>query len=323
MVSVVLFACVLTVGVIWMLEHMNATDEPNDRSNHAQATLTGGGLGFMLAILSFLTVVSAPGGIIVGALMLMGISFYDDLRNLPITWRLGAQLVAVLIGLVSLPDPLLGGFLPSWMAWLAMIPLWLWLINLTNFMDGIDEMTISEFVPLCMAIMAFGLMTETVSTALGIDAMVIGLAVASFYPWNKHPARCFMGDTGSVPLGFLLGYLLFGLVSAGAWALALILPAYYLTDATLTLLHRLLQGEAIWRAHSRHCYQRAVRSGKSHRWVTRQVLALNVMLAVIGYGALQMPDNAYIAVGAAYALAILLCIYFAAHKPNPTALQSA
>ena len=107
--------------------------------------------------------------------------------------------------------------------------------------------------------------------------MLAGAAVG-FLWWNWSPAKVFFGDVGSVPLGFLLGWLLLTLAGHGYWAAAIILPLYYLVDATLTLLERLARGEKIWEAHRSHYYQQAVQKGLSHAHVSRLILTGNVVL---------------------------------------------
>jgi UDP-N-acetylmuramyl pentapeptide phosphotransferase/UDP-N-acetylglucosamine-1-phosphate transferase len=99
----------------------------------------------------------------------------------------------------------------------------------------------------------------------------------------------FLGDVGSVPLGFALGWLLIQLAADGAWAAVLILPAYYWADASLTLLRRLARGDAVWRPHRDHFYQRAVRQGMTHADVARQVMAANLVLVALAYLSVQAP----------------------------------
>jgi UDP-N-acetylmuramyl pentapeptide phosphotransferase/UDP-N-acetylglucosamine-1-phosphate transferase len=101
---------------------------------------------------------------------------------------------------------------------------------------------------------------------------------AGFLVWNWHPARLFLGDVGSVPLGFALGWLLLHAAIAGYWAAALILPLYYLADATITLGRRALRGAKIWQAHREHFYQRAVARGRGHDAVVGAIAVGNVVL---------------------------------------------
>src|SRR5207253_3210977 len=95
-------------------------------------------------------------------------------------------------------------------------------------------------------------------------AAAIAAAALGFLVWNWAPARIFLGDVGSVPLGYLLGFLLLSAATRGAWKLALILPLYFLADATITLGRRLTRGEPVWRPHRQHFYQRAVQRGLTH-----------------------------------------------------------
>ena len=176
-----------------------------------------------------------------------------------------------------------------------------WFINLYNFMDGIDGITGVETAAIGLGVALLALVGATPDLAA---AAAIAAAGLGFLVWNWHPARIFMGDAGSVPLGFLLGWLLLALAARGAWAPALILPGYYLADATLTLIARTLAGERIWQAHRRHFYQRAVRGGASHAAVVLRVAAADILLIVLAVAALTRP---WLALGgAAIVVAALL-----------------
>jgi UDP-N-acetylmuramyl pentapeptide phosphotransferase/UDP-N-acetylglucosamine-1-phosphate transferase len=105
-----------------------------------------------------------------------------------------------------------------------------------------------------------------------------------FAPWNKPAARIFLGDTGSLPIGLILGALLIILATQGHGAAALLLPLYYLADATITLLIRLRRGARLWQAHRDHFYQRAVDAGTNIGGVLTRVLATNILLAILAIG---------------------------------------
>ncbi len=111
----------------------------------------------------------------------------------------------------------------------------------------------------------------------------------AFLRWNWHPAQLFLGDVGSVPLGYLLGWLLLGLAGKGLWPPALILPLYYLADATITLGRRILRRERVWEAHRQHFYQRALGADGDHAAVARLVLAADALLIVLAQLALAQP----------------------------------
>jgi UDP-N-acetylmuramyl pentapeptide phosphotransferase/UDP-N-acetylglucosamine-1-phosphate transferase len=133
---------------------------------------------------------------------------------------------------------------------------------------------------------------------------VTGAAVG-FLVWNWSPARIFLGDVGSVPLGYVLGFLLLGCAVRGYWKIALILPLYFLADATITLARRLLRGERVWHAHREHFYQQAVRRGLGHAAVVERVIAADLVLIGCGWAS----ENGWGAIslaGSAATVAILL-----------------
>lgn len=314
--SIATFASVLSLGAYMLFSHMAMLDEPDARSNHTRPVVTGVGVGFIATILGFLMVVNAPAPLIIGGIILLIISCIDDRTPQPAAKRFGFQLIAVILALHVFGGQVFGGLLPVWLDMIVTALLWLWFINLTNFMDGIDEISVMQGTSMTGGIVLLTLVFSAMPQAVEVDALVIGLGVLSFYPWNRHPAMCFMGDSGSIPLGYLMGYLLLALSSAGLWHVALILPAYYLTDASVTLARRALRKETLWVAHSQHFYQQAVRSGRSHRWVSARVLALNAALVLLAAIALYAPHLGWVAVALAYIFSVLLCVYFANNRTS-------
>jgi UDP-N-acetylmuramyl pentapeptide phosphotransferase/UDP-N-acetylglucosamine-1-phosphate transferase len=129
---------------------------------------------------------------------------------------------------------------------------------------------------------------------LALLAVPIIAAAIGFLVWNWSPARIFLGDVGSAPLGYLLGFLLLDLAVRGFWKIALVLPLYYLADATITLARRLLRGERVWQAHREHYYQQAVRRGLGHAAVVKRVIVVDILLigcgltAEAGWGAVSL-----------------------------------
>jgi UDP-N-acetylmuramyl pentapeptide phosphotransferase/UDP-N-acetylglucosamine-1-phosphate transferase len=124
------------------------------------------------------------------------------------------------------------------------------------------------------------LIAISASAPMAILAAVIGGAALGFLFWNWSPARLFMGDVGSVPLGFVVGFVLIHLAKDGHLVPALILPMYYLVDATATMLIRLSRGEAVWQAHRSHAYQIAA-AATSHPAVVTKIAALNFGLIIL------------------------------------------
>jgi UDP-N-acetylmuramyl pentapeptide phosphotransferase/UDP-N-acetylglucosamine-1-phosphate transferase len=136
-------------------------------------------------------------------------------------------------------------------------------------------------------------------------ALIVAASAAGYLFWNWHPAKVFMGDAGSVPLGFLLGWLMLDLAVQGHWAAALILPLYFVADATVTLLKRGLRGEKPWQAHREHFYQRAVLGGATPPRVVWLTMAANAALIVLALASTGYPMAA---VGGAVAVVAVLMV---------------
>jgi UDP-N-acetylmuramyl pentapeptide phosphotransferase/UDP-N-acetylglucosamine-1-phosphate transferase len=297
---------VLSLGLAWAatravipwLRRRAILDTPNARSSHDRPTPRGGGIGLLAGLVAGWVGTAAllPGaephlvaGLLVGVVALGAVSFVDDLGGLPAALRLAFQLLAVAGVLALLPADALvfQGVLPLPADRIVSALAWLWFINLFNFMDGIDGISGVEAASIGLGLALVAWFVGSFAS-LGL-ALCTAAAALGFLAWNWHPARVFLGDVGSVPLGFALGWLLIGAALDGAWAAALILPAYYWADATLTLLKRLARGEAVWRAHRSHFYQRAVQAGMGHAEVARHVLSTNLALLAFGYLSLQAP----------------------------------
>jgi UDP-N-acetylmuramyl pentapeptide phosphotransferase/UDP-N-acetylglucosamine-1-phosphate transferase len=160
----------------------------------------------------------------------------------------------------------------------ALLVVGVWFVNLVNFMDGIDWMTVAELVPVASAILLLGLAGAVGPLPAVVAAALVG-AIVGFAPFNRPVAQVFLGDVGSLPIGLLLGWLLLQLAAMGHLAAALILPLYYLADATITLARRVVRREAIWQAHRTHFYQRAHDQGLAVRTIVTRVFLVNLALA--------------------------------------------
>jgi UDP-N-acetylmuramyl pentapeptide phosphotransferase/UDP-N-acetylglucosamine-1-phosphate transferase len=283
--------------VIGWLRAKAILDHPVDRSAHHIPVPRGGGLAAVPSVLAAWLLLAllgrAPGpaaGIALLAAALAIVSWRDDVRGLPVGVRLVAHCLAVAAGIFLLPPvPVFQGLLPPVLDRLACGLLWVWFVNLFNFMDGIDGITGVE----CAAL-GFGLPLVAGLAGLPDDgtaalALSILAAALAFLRWNWHPAQLFLGDVGSVPLGYLLGWLLLVLAARGLWVPALILPLYYLADASLTLALRILRRERFWQAHRQHFYQRALGSGSDHAAIARLVLIGDIVLVLLAVLAIAYP----------------------------------
>jgi UDP-N-acetylmuramyl pentapeptide phosphotransferase/UDP-N-acetylglucosamine-1-phosphate transferase len=257
-----------------------ALDRPNERSLHERPVPRTGGLALLVGAFAALAFGAGELWLPLGlALALAVISFVDDLRGVRTALRLVAHLAAALFLVWYLLSPMH----PVELALLALAVAWI--TNLYNFMDGSDGLAGG------MALIGFGAYAVAAGAAgdaplLALNAALTG-AAAAFLVLNFPPARIFLGDVGSVPLGFLAAAL--GLVGwrDDIWPLwfPLVVFAPFIGDATLTLVRRLLRGERVWRPHREHYYQRLVRMGAGHRGaaITGYVLML-VCAAAALYG---------------------------------------
>jgi UDP-N-acetylmuramyl pentapeptide phosphotransferase/UDP-N-acetylglucosamine-1-phosphate transferase len=317
-----------TAQALQRLSAQAILDRPNERSSHAVPTPRGGGIGILAALLpAWLAVVllgysdAAPLAAVAGALVLAVVSWRDDVGGLPPALRLAIQALAVAIGMAFLPGAgtVFQDLLPPFLDRIIAGLLWLWFVNAFNFMDGIDGIAGTEAAAIGSGIALLALThLDVVGLGTGLFAAATAGAAIAFLRFNWQPARLFMGDVGSVPLGYLLGWLLLTLAGAGYWAPALILPLYFLADASWTLLTRLARGEKIWEAHRRHFYQRAVQAGRSHAGVVLRVLAADIVL--IG-AALWSTEDSEVPALILAVLAVALLLAELSRSPNPIADQ--
>ncbi len=279
-----------TFLVLRILRHYALFDHPNPRSSHASPTPRGGGIAILATLVPIWIMVGSNGVvpaselsvIVVSVLGLAGISWLDDIGGLSPLVRIAGQSAAVGASLFVMPPDSLffAGILPPAVDVVVAGVLWVWFINLFNFMDGIDGIAGTETV--CIGIgVAVVAMVAGLNSSISIYGLIIAAAALGFLGWNWQPAKIFMGDVGSVPLGYLLGWLLLVLAATGQPVAALILPLYYLADSTVTLVSRAIRGEKVWQAHRQHFYQRATQRGLSHARVVIYILIVNFALLAL------------------------------------------
>jgi UDP-N-acetylmuramyl pentapeptide phosphotransferase/UDP-N-acetylglucosamine-1-phosphate transferase len=257
-----------------------ALDQPNERSLHERPVPRTGGIAVLLGVAAAAPFGPAPLWLpMLVALGLAGVSFVDDLRGMPTAVRLALHLLAAaaFCWYVLAPmHPLQFALVALGVAWLT---------NLYNFMDGSDGlaggMSVIGFAAYAAAALSAG------HGALGALSLALAAASAGFLLHNFHPARIFLGDVGSIPLGFLAGAL--GVLGwrDDLWPLwfPVLVFGPFIGDATITLVRRAVRGERVWRAHREHYYQRMVRMGFGHRTtalVAYAAMALCAITALLG-----------------------------------------
>ena len=287
-----LAACAALILALFPVLRKAALATPTHRSSHKTPTPQWGGLAISVSVF-----VTAAAGIawlgagaaaalsitpvLLAAAMLVILGGIDDVRVLGPGVKLAVQAGAVALMLTSLPD----GFqvfplLPTWLERTLLFFGALWLVNLVNFMDGIDWMMVAEVVPVTAGIAIVALLGTLPPQAL-ILALALNGAMLGFAPFNRPVARLFMGDMGSLPIGLLLAWLLIVVAASGYLTAAILLPLYFLADTSVTLLRRARAGERLWVAHRTHFYQRARDNGLSGTQIIGRVFAVNVALVVL------------------------------------------
>lgn len=326
--SVAVLAGLTSAGLIVALSpwlKVYALARPDARSSHLEPTPQGGGAAVIAATfaaawlgatLAGVMTIGAAGefpALTIAAVLLAAVGAIDDIRTLSVTPRLALQCVAVGIVIAAIPaDWRVVALLPWWIERACLLLGGVWFVNLTNFMDGIDWMTVAEAVPLTGAIAILGLLGAVPALPLLVAVALLG-AIIGFAPFNRPVARLFLGDVGSLPIGLLLAWLLLHLAVRGHFAAALLLPLYYLADTALTLARRIWAREPVWQAHRTHFYQRATDAGFSVSGIVARVFTLNIALAALALLTVVRPGGlvSTIALTIGAALAGVLLVHFA------------
>jgi UDP-N-acetylmuramyl pentapeptide phosphotransferase/UDP-N-acetylglucosamine-1-phosphate transferase len=282
------FASVLLTKVlISFLNKKNIMDTPNKRSFHKKPTPIGGGWAIILTTLPIIIAFSIYQGIflntiplIIGALILITVSWKDDTKSINPFIKLPCQIVAIMIAMNFLPEgPIFfNGLLPIWIERICIFFAWLWFTNLYNFMDGIDGITGSETACICTGILLLSFLIFIPTNILLLSSILLGASLG-FLLFNWQPAKIFPGDIGAIFLGYTIAYILLSLAIEGHIIIAIILPLYYLMDATIVILKRLIKKEKIWQAHQQQYFHKSVKEmNRSHYMTTTIIIICNLCL---------------------------------------------
>lgn len=287
--AVFAFSWVLTLGLRRYALYKTLMDIPNERSAHSVPTPRGGGVAIVVCFLLALPVLAkldlleatALYGLLGSGVLVAVIGFADDHGHIPARWRLLGHFIAAVWALFWLnglaPIKLFDTTIDlGWFGHLLALVYLVWMLNLYNFMDGIDGLASAEAISSCLGMcLVYWLSADT---DLIWAPLVLVAAVAGFILWNFPSARIFMGDAGSGFLGLIIG--VFAMQAAWhrpelLWSW-IILLGVFIVDATWTLGCRLVRGDKVYQAHSSHGYQHAARRA-GHKNVTLTVVAINVV----------------------------------------------
>ncbi|MEZ5571381.1 MAG: glycosyltransferase family 4 protein [Halioglobus sp.] len=282
-----LISVILCGAYLRLARHWQLLDEPNSRSSHLAPTPHGGGVALMLAfMLGLLLANRLYGGwsgavttLSISALILTGLGILDDLRGLSVRLRLLTYAIVCLWVASALLPETGAEHAIGWVLLVCVIAIaMLWVVNLYNFMDGIDGIAAMQTILACCGAALIAFIWEQ-ETGYALFCLLLAAAHGGFLVWNYPPARLFMGDAGSVPTGILLaGLALLGAVEGQINPLCwLVLLAGFITDASLTLIWRIGTGQAFMQPHRQHAYQRLSRYWKSHSKVDAWFVVINVL----------------------------------------------
>ena len=281
--------------LIPFLKEKSLVDYPSQRSNHNFLVPKGAGIILIpLLCVSVLGVFISKGLLdkqwfifLASVIILFTISFIDDVKNLSAPIRLLVHFFCVAISIYVLKKDISIFIESNILTWLNYNPLflfyllslillvaWIWIINLFNFMDGMDGLTCAQVLTISITInilSMFSLMNENFQF---LSLILISLFLA-FYKFNKPSAKIFLGDAGSIPIGYISGFMLiYTFLKNGPIIPLIIVFLYYLLDATLTLIIRFYKGKNIFEAHSDHFYQKILRAGQTHQQVLNKIVGL-------------------------------------------------
>lgn len=286
----VAIAALMSALITWTsrpLLQRYALARPNARSSHRIPTPQGAGIAVISATLVVALAwaawanVAIPPALVIATIVIALVGFADDIVSLPVPVRLVLQAACVGAVVFTAPeDARIAPALPLLLERGLIVIAGIWFVNLVNFMDGLDLMTVAEVVPVTAALLLLGLLGELSWPAVLIATALCG-AMLGFAPFNRPVAKVFLGDVGSLPIGLLLGWCLLQLAWHRQPVAALLLPAYYLADSTITLFRRIARREQFWSAHRSHFYQRATDNGFTVPGVIGEVFALNLLLAAL------------------------------------------
>lgn len=288
--GILISSFILILSYIEIARYFNIICMPSERRNHDIPTPRGGGIVVIpcIAFFTFLYLkfihsdVNSENvkNIMFISLFLCFIFFLDDVKNIRRSIRFFSQIIAACLGFyVCGEKAIIFDILPYWLNGIIVVFGWVWFMNLYNFMDGIDGMTSSNTIFFSLSIIFIGYFVQDYSyTEFTSIASVIAFAMFPFLVLNWHPAKIHIGDSGSISLGFIIGYIFLCTSHYVGLVIPTIIPSYYLFDSTLTLLRRLIKKENILEPHSKHFFQLAKRSGISPKKICLMIFFINITI---------------------------------------------
>tara|TARA_A100001011_G_scaffold396792_1_gene495819 strand:+ start:13234 stop:14322 length:1089 start_codon:yes stop_codon:yes gene_type:complete len=284
-------------------------DKPNYRSSHKKPVALGAGI-IIIPFIVFYSIFNNyewNKNILSSLLILFLISIWDDIKNIKPLPRLFFHFIAIAIYVFLYLNPKIQQIYDYDKIVMYFFSVFLmfgitWFINAFNFMDGINGITSVEVISICLSLITINFFLNKEINVLVFSILII---VSAFCYFNWSPASIFLGDAGSIPLGFITIFLLLELALEGMWVAAIILPLYYLMDTGITLIKRVYNKKKIWKAHKEHYYQQAIQNGFSHSYVSLKLILINLGLFFLSFSAVIYQNNLIF-----FVISIFWCSYF-------------
>ncbi|MDE5791669.1 MAG: glycosyltransferase family 4 protein [Muribaculaceae bacterium] len=287
---ILLLLILMELAYFRVADRLNIIDKPNQRSSHSSVTLRGGGIIFLFGAWLFWLFFGFQYSWFMAGLTIIGaVSFADDVRSLPDSWRLVAQFIAMFLmfeqfGILNLHD--------WWMVIVALV-VCVGIINAYNFMDGINGITggysLAVIIPLIYLNSRTGFISMDFLFVAGLSLLVF-----CFFNFRKR-AKCFAGDVGSISMAFIVLFALGKLILATGDFAYIVFLAVYGADTVLTICHRIQLHEKLGEAHRKHAFQiMANELGIPHVTVSSFYMALQLLISA---GMIWLPINHYLYLG--------------------------
>ena len=316
--------------ILPLLINIKLIDLPNQRSSHITPTPKGAGIiiVFSFVLLYHLYLGFSDFFLSISLIILASFSLINDFKQLSPLVRFISHIFAVLIFLFLWPyasdTNLFVTFIPYWLDKIILITSILWFINLFNFMDGIDGISGTQSIIIGTGAFTSSLLfaPKDINLILFFSGFLAGSGIAFLY-WNWHPAKVFLGDVGSIPIGLICAALFILLYKNDLWFCVFILFNYYLIDATFTLLKRLIKKEKFWKPHNDHLYQIAIKKGKKHSTVCKAIGIHGTLMIMLSGASSFFYSTTSIVICLVLSMlsSILLIIYFLNTKENGMAIN--
>ncbi len=292
--GIIIITLIFIASYIELAKRFNIVDKPDTRRNHKGIIARGCGVVLVgvVSTLALILVNFADNDIqnisrinsIIAIFAVLGVVFFiEDVKSLRREIRMMIQIICAILGALACEERVLVfSNLPYFINFGIVVIGWIWFMNLYNFMDGIDGMTAINTIFFSIAVIFF---TSNIGALYDISLIsycVLPVMIA-FLIKNWHPAKVFIGDSGSIAFGFLFGYIMLSLSSGIGLLIPIIICSYYLCDASFTLIKRIIARENITLPHSKHYFQIALRGGLSVRKICTVIIILNLSLFCIAY----------------------------------------